>query len=50
MNRSTVPVNPFKGSIVIVDVPGVKVSMEIVVGLALIEKSGATTVTETIIV
>ena len=44
------PVNPLKGSIVIVDVPGVKVSMEIIVGLALIEKSGATTVTETVIV
>ncbi len=47
MKRSTVPVNPFIDPIVIVEVLVVKVSIEIAVGLALMEKSGATTVTET---
>lgn len=46
-NRSTFPANPLSGVVVIDDVPGVKVSILTVVGLALREKSGAITVTET---
>ena len=45
--RVTLSVNPLRGEIVMVDVPGLTVSMVSVVGDALMEKSGAITVTET---
>ena len=45
--RVTVSVNPLRGEIVMVDVPGLTVSMLSVVEDELMEKSGAITVTET---